>query len=62
MLGPDGKVALRYHKWHIPASIGLGSSPHDLLDDYRKQLATISRLLFPVVDTETWQVRHHDVS
>ena len=25
IIGPTGEVVLRYHKWHVPASIGLGS-------------------------------------
>jgi predicted amidohydrolase len=52
ILGPSGEVILRYHKWHIPASIGLGTSPHDLLDEYRKVFGADIRTLFPVVDTE----------
>ena len=36
IIGPSGDVILRYHKWHIPASIGLGTSPHDMMDDYAK--------------------------
>ena len=27
IIGPNGDVVLRYHKWHVPASIGLGTSP-----------------------------------
>jgi len=52
IIGPSGKVALRYHKWHIPASIGLGTSPHDVLDEYRKVFGADIRNLFPVIDTE----------
>ena len=52
IIGPDGKVALRYHKWHIPASIGLGTSPHDMLDEYRKVFGDDIKTLFPVIDTE----------
>ncbi|MGB1696579.1 MAG: nitrilase-related carbon-nitrogen hydrolase, partial [Paracoccaceae bacterium] len=33
ILGPDG-VELRYHKYHVPASIGLGTAPHDMWDEY----------------------------
>jgi len=52
IIGPTGKVILRYHKWHIPASIGLGTSPHDILDEYRAVFGADIRNLFPVVDTE----------
>ena len=52
ILGPDGKVALRYHKWHIPASIGLGTSPHDMLDEYSKVFGNDIKTRFPVIDTE----------
>lgn len=52
IIGPSGKVVLRYHKWHIPASIGLGTSPHDILDEYRKVFGTDIKTLFPVIDTE----------
>ena len=38
IIGPNGDVVLKYHKWHIPASIGLGTSPHDLLDEYQERL------------------------
>ena len=47
-----GEVILRYHKWHIPASIGLGTSPHDMLDEYRAAFGADIKDLFPVVDTE----------
>lgn len=52
IIGPDGKVILKYHKWHIPASIGLGTSPHDMLDDYNKVFGDSIQTRFPVVDTE----------
>jgi hypothetical protein len=52
IIGPDGSSALRYHKWHIPASIGLGSSPHDLLEECTKVFGSDIRSLFPVIDTE----------
>lgn len=52
IIGPSGEVVLRYHKWHIPASIGLGTSPHDLLDEYREVFGTGIDKLFPVIDTE----------
>ena len=45
-------MILRYHKWHIPASIGLGTSPHDMLDEYRAAFGADIKDLFPVVDTE----------
>ncbi len=50
ILGPDG-VALRYHKYHIPASIGLGTSPHDMWDEYTKIFGGDIKDIFPVVDT-----------
>lgn len=52
IIGPSGKVELRYHKWHIPASIGLGTSPHDLLEQYQEVFGTSIETLFPVIDTE----------
>lgn len=52
VIGPTGEVILRYHKWHIPATIGLGTSPHDLLDEYGKVFGNSIKDLFPVVDTE----------
>ncbi|MGI9342236.1 MAG: nitrilase-related carbon-nitrogen hydrolase [Gammaproteobacteria bacterium] len=52
IIGPSGDVILRYHKWHVPASIGLGTSPHDMLDEYRDKIGGGIETLFPVVDTE----------
>ena len=52
VIGPTGEVILRYHKWHVPANIGLGSSPHDLLDAYHEVFGSDIADLFPVVDTE----------
>ncbi len=52
IIGPSGDVVLRYHKWHIPASIGLGTSPHDMLDAYGEIFGTDIKDLFPVIDTE----------
>jgi predicted amidohydrolase len=52
IIGPDGQCILRYHKWHVPASIGLGTSPHDILDEYSEKLSGDIKDLFPVVDTE----------
>lgn len=52
IIGPSGKVELRYHKWHIPASIGLGTSPHDIFDEYREVFGGDIKTLFPVIDTE----------
>ncbi len=52
IVGPSGDVVLRYHKWHIPASIGLGTSPHDIFDEYCEKLGGDIKDLFPVVDTE----------
>ena len=52
IIGPSGDVILKYHKWHIPASIGMGTSPHDMLDDYTKVFGNDIRQRFPVVDTE----------
>lgn len=52
IIGPSGEVVLRYHKWHIPASIGLGTSPHDLFDEYREVFGGDIETLFPVIDTE----------
>ncbi len=52
IIGPSGNVVLRYHKWHIPASIGLGTSPHDMLDEYQEVFGKGIDKLFPVIDTE----------
>jgi len=52
IIGPSGKVELRYHKWHIPASIGLGTSPHDIFDEYKEIFGGDIKDLFPVLDTE----------
>lgn len=52
IIGPSGEVVLRYHKWHIPASIGLGTSPHDIFDEYREVFGGDIKTLFPVIDTE----------
>ena len=50
ILGPDG-LELRYHKYHIPASIGLGTSPHDMWEEYTKVFGTDIKDLIPVIDT-----------
>jgi predicted amidohydrolase len=52
IIGPSGDVVLKYHKWHIPASIGLGTSPHDIFDEYKEKLGASIETLFPVIDTE----------
>ena len=52
IIGPSGDVVLKYHKWHIPASIGLGTSPHDIFDEYREVFGGDISQLFPVIDTE----------
>jgi len=51
IIGPSGKVESRYHKWHIPASIGLGTSPHDIFDEYKEVFGGDIAQLFPVLDT-----------
>lgn len=52
IIGPSGDVVLRYHKWHVPASIGLGTSPHDIFDEYAQKIGSDIKTLFPVIDTE----------
>jgi predicted amidohydrolase len=52
IIGPSGNVELRYHKWHIPASIGLGTSPHDIFDEYCSVFGGDIKELFPVLETE----------
>jgi predicted amidohydrolase len=52
IVGPTGEVVLKYHKWHIPASIGLGTSPHDMFEEYCEKLGGDIKNLFPVIDTE----------
>lgn len=51
IVGPTGEVVLKYHKWHIPAYIGLGTSPHDLFDEYTRVFGGDIKTLFPVVNT-----------
>ena len=50
ILGPEG-VALRYHKYHVPASIGLGTSPHDMWEEYSALFGGDIKDIFPVIDT-----------
>ncbi|MGB1425248.1 MAG: nitrilase-related carbon-nitrogen hydrolase [Paracoccaceae bacterium] len=50
ILGPDG-VELRYHKYHVPASIGLGTAPHDMWDEYTAIFGSDIKDFFPVIDT-----------
>ena len=52
IIGPSGDVVLKYHKWHIPACLGLGTSPHDVFDKYKELFGGDLKSLFPVVDTE----------
>ncbi|HJP40043.1 MAG TPA: nitrilase-related carbon-nitrogen hydrolase [Gammaproteobacteria bacterium] len=52
IVGPSGEVVLKYHKWHIPAYIGLGTSPHDMFDEYKEVFGGGIGDLFPVIDTE----------
>lgn len=52
IVGPKGNVVLKYHKWHIPAYVGLGTSPHDIFDEYCEKLGGDIKDLFPVIDTE----------
>lgn len=51
ILDPNGEIALKYHKWHINVTLGLGTSPHDLYDDYGKVFGNSIKDLFPVIDT-----------
>ena len=51
IVGPDGNVILKYHKWHINATLGLGTSPHDIFDEYCEKIGGEITDLFPVVDT-----------
>ena len=51
IIGPEGDIVLKYHKWHIPAYIGLGTSPHDLFTEYCEKIGGDIKDLFPVVDT-----------
>lgn len=52
IVGPCGNVVLKYHKWHINASLGLGTSPHDMFDEYCEHFGGSIKDLFPVIDTE----------
>ena len=51
IIGPEGDIVLKYHKWHIPAYIGLGTSPHDLFTEYCEKIGGDIKDLFPVIDT-----------
>ncbi len=51
IVGPSGDVVLKYHKWHIPATLGLGTSPHDMFAEYCEKIGGDIRTLFPVIDT-----------
>jgi len=52
IIGPNGDVILKYHKWHIPAWLGLGTSPHDVFDKYKELYGGDLKTLFPIADTE----------
>lgn len=52
IIGPDGNVILKYHKYHVPAYIGLGASPHDMIDAYGAAFGCGIKNFFPVVDTD----------
>ena len=52
IVGPSGDVVLKYHKWHIPATLGLGTSPHDIFTEYCEHFGGGIKDLFPVIDTE----------
>ena len=51
IVGPTGEVVLKYHKWHIPATLGLGTSPHDIFEEYCEKIGGDIKTLFPVIDT-----------
>ena len=50
ILGPSG-VELVYRKYHVPASIGLGTSPHDMWEEYTAEFGSDIKDLFPVLDS-----------
>lgn len=52
IIGPEGNVLVKYHKWHVPAFVGLGTSPHDVFDKYKELYGGGLKNLFPIVDTE----------
>jgi predicted amidohydrolase len=52
IIGPTGDLILKYHKWHIPAYLGLGTSPQDVFDRYKELYGGDLKSLFPVADTE----------
>lgn len=52
IIDPKGDIILKYHKWYIPAFLGLGTSPHDVLDKHKELYGEDLKSLFPVVDTE----------
>jgi len=52
IIDPNGEVILKYRKWHVPAALGSGSSPHDMIDKYKEKYGGDLKSLFPVADTE----------
>jgi predicted amidohydrolase len=52
IIAPTGEVVLKYRKWHVPASLGSGTSPHDMFDKYKEKFGGDLKSLFPIVDTE----------
>ena len=59
---PQRRSSCKYHKWHIPASIGLGTSPHDMFDEYKAVFGADIKNLFPVIDTPIGKLGMHDLS
>jgi len=51
IVGPSGEVELKYRKYHVPASLGLGTSPHDMWDAYGEVYGNSITDIFPVIDT-----------
>lgn len=56
VIDPNGEVILQYRKYHVPAFIGLGTSPHDIMDEYREKVGWNLKTLFPVADTEIGKI------
>jgi predicted amidohydrolase len=51
IIGPDGKIILKYRKINPYPTWELGISPHDMYDEYVKEYGDNLKTFFPVADT-----------
>lgn len=51
IVGPNGKIVLKYRKLNPYPTWELGISPHDMYDEYIKEYGDDLKTFFPVVDT-----------